>query len=66
MKTWEYYVLTPDEVERSGFFQTVDPKALQARLNELGSTGWELVSIDFLDTTSTLHFRAVMKRERAA
>lgn len=66
MKTWEYYVVTPDEIERSGFFQTVNAKALEARLNELGSTGWELVNIDFLDTTSTLYFRAVMKRERRA
>ncbi|MBB4634375.1 DUF4177 domain-containing protein [Longimicrobium terrae] len=66
MKTWEYYVLTPDEVERSGFFQTVSPKAVEARLNELGSTGWELVNIDFLDSTADLHFRAVLKRERPA
>ena len=66
MKTWEYRVVTADDVERSGFFQTVNPKVLEEHLNHLGEQGWELVSIDFLDTTSTLYFRAVLKRERSA
>jgi hypothetical protein len=61
---WEYKTLT---FEAAGFWSgggKLDAQLLTGQLNELGSEGWELVSI--FDTTKhegqTRHVYAVLKR----
>ena len=49
MKRFEYRLLDTS----SGFFSGIDYQELTDRLNQLGSEGWEVVSV--LDTLFTRH-----------
>jgi hypothetical protein len=60
MKKFEYYLLRP---ERS-IFKDIDYEALNERLNQLGSLGWEVVTTAPVTAAgSTIGLLITLKRE---
>ncbi|MEM1067545.1 MAG: hypothetical protein AAGG48_23300 [Planctomycetota bacterium] len=64
MTKWEYRVITASDLEKRGFFKSVQPEDIERYLDLLGSEGWEIINIDFTDTTAFLDFRGVAKRPK--
>ena len=66
MTKWEYKFLTTADLEKRGFLvPTVEPEQIESYLNSLGDEGWEVISVDFIDTTSFINFRGVAKRPKS-
>ncbi|MEM7456446.1 MAG: hypothetical protein AAF456_19025 [Planctomycetota bacterium] len=65
MQKWEYIFLTTDDLEKRGFFKTVDPEEVEKYFNALGDEGWEIINVDFTDTSSFISFRGVAKRPKS-
>ena len=65
MKKWEYKIIdsidAPGDVGR--IFKRKDRNAIEAYLNELGESGWEIVNIDFRELEDRSSFCGVAKRE---
>ena len=65
MTKWEYKFLTATDLEKRGLLvKTVDPDQIESYLNTLGDEGWEIVNLDFTDTTAFVDFRGVAKRPK--
>jgi len=64
MAKWEYKLMTTADLEKRGFFKSVKPEDVESYFNSLGDDGWEIVNVDFTDTTSFLDFRGVAKRPK--
>ncbi|MEO1524652.1 MAG: DUF4177 domain-containing protein [Planctomycetota bacterium] len=64
MSKWEYKFITAADLERRGFFKSVEPEDIEKYFNALGEEGWEIVNVDFTDTSSFIDFRGVAKREK--
>ena len=66
MTNWEYKLLTSADLEKQGFLvKSVEPLEVEKYLNSLGAEGWEIVNLDFIDTTAFIDFRGVAKRPLA-
>lgn len=63
MRRWEYRIFDSKDVAGGGLFKRPDREALEARLNELGAEGWEVVVGDFLELEHRHAFMAILKRE---
>ena len=65
LRRWEYKLISTNDVPGGGFLGIKERDALEAYLNQLGTEGWEIVSIDFTDTMqSPSFFQALARRER--
>ena len=65
LRRWEYKLISTNDVPSGGFLGIKERDALEAYLNQLGTEGWEIVSIDFTDTMqSPSFFQALARRER--
>lgn len=65
MTKWEYKFLSPADLEKRGFLiKSVEPEQIETYFNSLGDEGWEIVSIDFIDTTAFIEFKGIAKRPR--
>ena len=64
MTKWEYLFLTTADLEKRGFFKSVQPEDVEKYFNALGNDGWEIIAIDFIDTTSFIDFRGVARRPK--
>ena len=65
MNKWEYKFFLAADLESKGFFSTGPNKEdVEVYLNELGTEGWEIISVDFTDTSSFIDFRGVAKRPK--
>ncbi|MEL7497602.1 MAG: DUF4177 domain-containing protein [Planctomycetota bacterium] len=64
MANWEYKVITTDDLEKRGFFKSVKQEEVESYFNSLGDEGWEIVNVDFTDTTAFIDFRGVAKRPK--
>ena len=62
MTKWEYKFLTAADPEKRGFFKGVKPEEVEKYFNSLGDEDWEIVNVDFTDTTAFIDFRGVAKR----
>ena len=63
MAKWEYKLITTEDLEKSGFLvRTVEPAEVEKYFNSLGREGWEIISLDFIDTTAFIDFKGVAKR----
>ncbi len=51
MAKWKYKIIDSRDVEREGLFKGRAREKLEAYLNELGASGWEIVNVDFNDLT---------------
>ena len=56
---------TAEDLERRGFFKTVKPEEIEKYFNALGDEGWEIINVDFTDTSAFIDFRGVAKRRKA-
>ena len=66
-RTFEYKLLSSEDVESRGFFAERKRKDVEAYLNQLGSEGWEILGINFIGVAGTeraASFAALAKRER--
>ena len=64
MTNWEYKFLTAADLEKRGFFKSVKPEQVENYFNSLGDEGWEIINVDFTDTTAFIDFRGVAKRPK--
>jgi hypothetical protein len=65
MRRWEYKLISTNDVPGGGFLGIKEREALEAYLNQLGTDGWEIVSVDFIDgMQSPSFFQALARRER--
>lgn len=65
MTQWEYKVVTTADLEKKGFFKSVKQQEVEKYFNLLGYEGWEIINIDFTDTTAFIDFRGVAKRPKS-
>lgn len=65
MTKWEYRFLTAADLEKRGFFKSLQPEQVEEYLNSLGEEGWEIINLDFTDTTAFIDFRGVAKRPKS-
>lgn len=66
MHKWEYKLLSTQDLEKSGFLvKSVEPTEVERYFNSLGQEGWEIISLDFIDTTAFIDFKGVAKRQIA-
>jgi hypothetical protein len=64
-RKWEYKLISTNDVPGGGFWGVKEREALEAHLNQLGTEGWEIVSMDFADTMQNpSYFQALARRER--
>jgi hypothetical protein len=65
MQKWEYKLVSYKDVKPAGIFQQATREMLEDHLNELGSQGWEIVNVDWMDAYgSEVYFLAIAKRPR--
>lgn len=64
MTKWEYKFLNAADLERRGFFKNLEPDQVEEYFNSLGEEGWEIINVDFTDTTSFIDFRGVARRPK--
>ena len=67
MKKWEYKIFSSHDVPGMGLFKLDRSRdTLEAYLNELGNEGWEILNVDFLDSTAGqgTYFAGIAKREK--
>jgi len=65
MTKWEYKFLNGADLEKRGFLiKSVEPEQIETYFNSLGDDGWEIVSLDFIDTTAFIDFRGIAKRPK--
>ncbi|MFN3192917.1 MAG: DUF4177 domain-containing protein [Aureliella sp.] len=64
MTKWEYKFINAADLEKSGFFKTVQPEEVEKYLNSLGEDGWEVIVMDFTDTSTFIDFRGVARRPK--
>lgn len=64
MTTWEYKFITTADLEKRGFFKSVKTEEVEKYFNSLGDEGWEIINVDFIDTTAFIDFKGVAKRPR--
>ena len=65
MSRWEYKIIDSRDVAKDGFFSGRSRENLEAHLNQLGSDGWEIVSLDFNDLhESSGYFLGIAKRAK--
>ena len=65
MTKWEYKLLNAADLEKRGFMiKSVDPEQVEEYFNALGNDGWEIINVDFTDTTAFIDFRGVAKRPK--
>ncbi len=65
MTKWEYKYLNAADLEKRGFLiKSVEPGQIESYFNSLGNEGWEVVNIDFIDTTAFIDFRGIAKRPK--
>ena len=64
MTKWEYKFISAADLEGRGFFKSVKPDQVEMYFNSLGEEGWEIVNVDFTDTTAFIDFRGVAKRPK--
>lgn len=63
MQNWEYKFLSTADLEKRGFLlKRVEPAEVEKYLNSLGREGWEIINLDFIDTTAFIDFRGIAKR----
>lgn len=63
MSKWEYKIIDSRDVARDSFFKGRNREKLEAHLNLLGDTGWEIINLDFNDIhESAGFFLGVAKR----
>jgi len=63
MANWEYKLLSTVDLEKRGLLvKSAEPDEVEKYFNSLGSEGWEIISIDFIDTTAFLDFRGIARR----
>jgi len=65
MTKWEYKFITTDDLEKRGFFKSVKQDEVEKYFNALGEDGWEIINVDFTDTTAFIDFRGVARRPRS-
>ncbi|MEL6109060.1 MAG: hypothetical protein AAFU85_23895 [Planctomycetota bacterium] len=65
MQKWECKYLSAEDLGPRGFFRTVKPEQVQAYFNALGEDGWEIVNVDFTDTSAFIDFRGLAKRPKS-
>jgi hypothetical protein len=66
MTKWEYKFLTTADLEKRGFIvKSVEPEQIEGYLNSLGDEGWEVISVDFIDTTAFIDFRGIARRPKS-
>lgn len=68
MKKFEYktIIIKPTVIKATGFWKaTYNPEEIDQQLNELGSLGWELVSVEGRNSGAgdTAYFLYTFKRE---
>ncbi len=64
MDDWEYKILDSKDISGSFVFGKTH-EHVEEYLNELGSAGWEIISLDFREVSSTrMDFLGVAKRRR--
>ena len=64
MRTWEYKIIDSRDVPRGGILKGRSREALEAYLNQLGASGWEVVNIDSLELEGRRSFVGLAKREK--
>ena len=66
IQRWEYFTFTIKAMTRgAGGWMIIDEAAFNQRLNELGGSGWELVSVCYVTLDTTLgDLMAVLKRHQ--
>lgn len=66
MMKWEYKFLTAADLEKRGFLiKSVEPEQIESYFNSLGDEGWEIITVDFIDTTAFIDFRGVARRPKS-
>ena len=64
MTKWEYKFVTANDLEKRGFFKSVEPDQVEKYFNALGEEGWEIINVDFTDTSHFIDFRGVARRPK--
>jgi hypothetical protein len=73
MKKWEYLFLTAEKIDKVWQPRFVDGKELENRdtgtnlydyTNQLGTKGWELVTVNWQAREDLTHYRFVFKRKK--
>lgn len=64
MNQWEYKLLSTNDLEKRGFFKSIDPSDAEKYFNSLGDEGWEIINIDFIDTTAFIGFHGLARRPK--
>ena len=64
MTKWEYKFLTAADLEVRGFLKSADPEQVENYFNSLGEEGWEIINVDFIDTTTFIDFKGIARRPK--
>jgi len=64
MTKWEYKFISAGDLESRGFFKSVKAEDIEKYFNSLGDEGWEIINVDFTDTSSFIDFRGVARRKK--
>lgn len=62
LRRWEYKLISTDDVPGGSLLGVKDRGAVETYLNQLGSEGWEIVGINFMQLPT--FFNALARRER--
>lgn len=62
LRRWEYKLISTDDVPGGGLLGVKDRGAVEDYLNQLGTEGWEIVGINFMQLPT--FFNALARRER--
>lgn len=64
MKKWEYRMVDSADVEGGSFVMGKSRESIEEYLNDLGTEGWEIVNLDFVELENRSSFVGVAKREK--
>lgn len=59
---WEYHLLSSQDVRRSSVFSVRDRAEIEDYLNALGRAGWEVINLDFRESSGQWEFFGIAKR----
>ena len=62
MAKWEYKFISAADLEKRGFFKSIKPEEVEKYFNSLGEDGWEIINVDFTDTSAFIDFRGIARR----
>ena len=64
MKKWEYRMIDSADVAGGSFVMGKSRESIEEYLNEIGTEGWEIVNLDFVELENRSSFVGVAKREK--